>query len=978
MIIQGYSLRKSVLLIAFIFSCIPECLQAQYYSTGQDPASLHWSQIKTDKYKILYPSTYEAHAQYVARIMDKVWKYETLTLKAKLPRIPIIIHTESSQSNGVTVWAPKRIEFFPTTDPDAYAEEWLEQISIHEYRHSLQINKMNRGFTRALYYIFGEQATGGILGAFVPTWFLEGDATVTETALTKTGRGRTGRLEEVLRAQLLEKGSYNFNKATLGSYNTYIPNAYELGYYLVGMGRKDYGPGIWDYSLDHVAKYPFMVVPFADGIKRMSGLSKVKWYKKSLAELDSIWKEQDLKTPRTLSGMVSRRNPKDYTTFTHPLYLTDSLIIAERSSNEDVDRFVEILPDGSEKKLVRVGAYLDGSNSVARDLIAWAEYEPDIRWANRDYSCIKLYDMKTRKVSHLTRKSRYFSPNLSHDAKKIVAVRVTPNGESFLEVLNTADGKVLFSKKAEGCSTFQSPDFTDDDRQLIFLYMNEKGKTIAGWDPVKNTSRYYIPFTFTGIDGPSRMMGNYIIFSSDYSGIENLYAVDTVSNRIFQVTSSQFGAYDPDFTSNKSGLLYSEYCSDGLMVSKARTDTSVWVPLDKVRNHSFKLYDILAKQEGVNLQDTLANEGLSRMLLDRHETPDSITLTHPQSISKKYSKAAHLFNIHSWAPVSLSVSNLNLHPGVMAMSQNLLNSAFASAGYDWNYNDQTGQFFLNLSYQGLFPIFNLNASYGKKAGYYITSRTSPKTRFTWNEFRAGLTVSVPLNFTRGIWFRGLTPSIGVSLTDVIHDKSTPDPFTKGWMNLMTYSLSYNQYLRSNYQDMYYRWGQDIRLSFTNSPYGANNLGSIWAAQADFYFPGFFRHHGIWLYGGYQQRNEKTVYGYSYSDQVSYPRGYSGSYDNHLFSISANYKFPLFRPDWSAGGVLYFKRFKLNIFFDQAMGDNAENIDWKLPNLYQTLGSELTAEMHILRFVYPFELGVRPMYFPTNNSWGFQFLYSVSL
>ena len=38
-----------------------------------------------------------------------------------------------------------------------------EQLAIHEYRHSVQINKMNRGFTRALYYIFGEQATGGIL-----------------------------------------------------------------------------------------------------------------------------------------------------------------------------------------------------------------------------------------------------------------------------------------------------------------------------------------------------------------------------------------------------------------------------------------------------------------------------------------------------------------------------------------------------------------------------------------------------------------------------------------------------------------------------------------------------------------------------------------------------------------------------------------------------------------------------------------------
>jgi len=60
------------------------------------------------------------------------------------------------------------------------------------------------------------------------------------------------------------------------------------------------------------------------------------------------------------------------------------------------------------KSLFRSVAYLDGSNSVSGNLIAWAENEPDIRWNNRDYSCLKLYDMKTGKVRQLTRKSRYF------------------------------------------------------------------------------------------------------------------------------------------------------------------------------------------------------------------------------------------------------------------------------------------------------------------------------------------------------------------------------------------------------------------------------------------------------------------------------------------------------------------------------------------------------------------------------------------
>ena len=968
---------RCILFNLILCSC-PFILNAQYFSTGQDPASIRWRQIKSGNFRIIYPDYYETHGQYLANIFDRIWKAETHTLIAKPPRIPVLLHNSSSLANGVTVWAPKRIELYPAPDPDAYAEEWLEQLAIHEYRHALQINKMNKGFTRALYYVFGEQATGGILGAFVPTWFLEGDATVTETALTKTGRGRVGWFEGYLRAQLLEKGIYNFNLATLGSYKTFTPDAYELGYYLVGMGRKNYGPELWNYSLDHVAKYPFMIVPLADGIKRTTGISKVKWYRKSLLELDSIWKEQDRKTIKTPSVMISRRNPRDYTTYTHPMYYNDSLIIVEKASNEDVHRFVTIDLKGHEKNLFRIGAFQDGSNSISDSLMAWAEYEPDIRWANRNYSVIKMYDFQTGKIRHLTRRSRYYAPVLSHEGKMIVAVRISEKGESFLEIIRISDHKVIFSKKAPGSATYQSPDFTADDKQLIYLYLDEKGKTIAACDIANGKESYQLPFTFTGIDGPSHMIKNYVIYSADYSGVENLYALDTLTNKIFQVSSSKFGAYDPDFNSGKTKLIYSDYTSDGLMFSEARIDTASWVPLDSVSDYSFKLADILASQEKVNLQDSLAKEGLFRMLLDKSTGHDTAGISHPQSTSKKYSKIGHLFNIHSWAPVSLSATNLSLHPGIMALSQNILSTAFASAGYDWNYNEGTGKFYLNFSYQGLFPVFDLNVSYGNKVGYYYTSQSSATlNRFTWNELSMGLTTSVPLNFSKGIWFRTLTPSVNATLTDVFHNNSTPEVFTKGWINTLTYDLGYSQYLRSNYQDMYPQWGQNIEITYSNSPFGDSNLGSIWAVQTNFYFPGILRHHGIWLYGGYQQRDENTVYGYSYSELVPYPRGYTNGYNNHLFSFSANYKFPFLRPDWSAGGVLYFKRFKLNLFFDQAMGDNTDAIDWNLPDLYQTIGSELTAELHLLRFVYPFELGVRPMYFPTNNSWGFQFLYSVN-
>ena len=43
---------------------------AQYYSSGQDPFSVKWKQIKTDHFQVIYPKSFEEKAQYLANIME--------------------------------------------------------------------------------------------------------------------------------------------------------------------------------------------------------------------------------------------------------------------------------------------------------------------------------------------------------------------------------------------------------------------------------------------------------------------------------------------------------------------------------------------------------------------------------------------------------------------------------------------------------------------------------------------------------------------------------------------------------------------------------------------------------------------------------------------------------------------------------------------------------------------------------------------
>jgi len=965
--------KYTVEYLAFVFLLLLSTRSVcQYYSTGQDPASLQWRQIKTSKYQLIYPSPFEKKAQYLANIMDLLVSSETTTLKAKVPCIPIILHTQSTISNGFTIWAPKRIEMYSCPPQITYSEEWLEQLAIHEYRHAVQISKMNRGFTKALYYIFGEQATGGILGLYIPSWFLEGDATVTETTLSKSGRGRSALFESVLRTQILEKGIYSYDKAVLGSYKTFIPDPYSLGYYIVGQARKTYGPEIWNEALDRTAKYPFMVVPFSFGIHNVSDLTKTKLYKKTLKELGSEWQAQADSMKYTSFRFITIPDKRNYTLYTHPLFLNDSTILADKSCIDDIDRFVLIdRKTGKEKILLTPGSHVSWTVSISEDLLVWSEQEPDPRWQNKDYAEIKMYNFRTGRIRDLTHETRYFAPILSPDGKQVAAVWLSYDNETSLHILDTQTGMIHKEFTIDKYAQAITPNWSPDGTKIIFTYMDQRGQTIAEMDIKTGKINYLLPFTYNEFSGPAYFFSHYIVFSIDFNGIENIYAMDTVNSMVFKVTSSKFAGFDPDFSTDKKTMIYSDYTSDGLMVAESEVDTSTWIPLGQVKDFSIKLYKDLALQDNVNVQDSILNRRIFKMNQSDHYDLKSDTIDGKLYPTEKYSKLLHFYNPHSWAPASFDLDNMTLHPGVSVLSQNILSSAFAGAGYKYNINEMTGNVYANLTWAGWYPVLNLQVSYGQRASSYTIHPSEDKVRYTWNENNLSANVSILWNFSHGKFYRSLHPVIGTTVINVVHNASTPSGFTSGLIQSMDYSISATQFLHWVDKDMNPRWGQALAFNFRHTPFSQNDLGSIIALQTWLYFPGAFRHHSFWFYGGLQQRNDKTKNYYRFEDIISYPRGYNNAYDEKLFSLGFNYKLPLFYPDLSLSSLLYFKRFKLNLFFDFAEGFNPGTL-----NIYKSTGAELTTDFHILRFPIAFDMGVRSIYFPDDGTWGFEFLYAI--
>ncbi len=929
-----------VLLTLLLFSVRTE---AQYYLTGQDPASVKWRQIKTKEFRIVFPKGYEKTANYYANLLQLSIPGINTPYHAHMRRLNIVLHNQSTTSNAMVSPAPFHADFFEMPSQNMYAQSWEKQLTLHEYRHAVQMNKMHQGFGNVLYYLLGDQGTALLFGAYLPQWFIEGDAVWSETAHSNSGRGRLPEFVYPLKAQVLGKKIYGYDKAQFGSYRNFVPDHYTLGYQLVSEGIKNYGTGLWNDVLNQVARKGYTFVPFTHRLKKNTGNKKVKYYHATLDELKKQWQAQ-VKPPEKLSGYAATN--RFYTSYLFPQILTDGSIIAEKTSIDDIHRFVKISPDGKITRLFTPGFDFRESLSANDSLICWNEKTFDPRWSNRDYSVIKIYNYKTKKLIQLTRRSRYFAPALSPDGKTIVVVRVDMQQNFYLDFLSSATGKKLKEFHTSDNLFFMTPHWSANGKNVVVTVLGNKGKSLL----LLNTStlqwKLLLPFSFIEIKWPV-IHGNNVVYTGTYEGKDNLYALNVATGKAFRIFDSRFGAITPVFAPGGKKLYFSNYTDDGYKTASITFDPAVLKPFDVTKTHHEYLVDKIRGKNIFNLDDSIV--------------PDK---KYPE---KKYSRIGHFFNPHSWAPLSLDLNSYTIKPGIMLMSQNVLSTAVTTLGWSYNLNERTGQFNFGMRYLGWYPVIGINVTYGNRR-IYSADNSGILHELFWHETNVKFNVSVPLNFTHSKWINGIQPYVAYTEKFLKMGTDIPYQFKNDRITTMQYELfAYNQFKRSP-KDLYPKWGQDIQIDYENTPF-LDNQSHQFAAQGHLYFPGFIRHQSFVVYLGFDKQQEGD---YRFSTLISIPRGYSGIYDDKMSIVKVDYAFPIAYPDMDWQGVMYLKRIYAHAFYDFMQGETSGVV-----SNYASTGMELYTDWHFLSFFPRVSVGLRWSYAINRDAQTFDFLFGIN-
>ena len=159
MYLCGFMRPKYIFLSCLLlWSALPAA--AQYVLNGTAPANTRWSRIQGDHFDIIYPTEIDSLAREYLFSFEKTRNADLAGLHIETPHMPIILHPYQMNSNGMVVWAPRRLELYttPMADP-LYARDWVTQLAVHEGRHIGQMAHYTKGIYAVLNVLAGEQGS---------------------------------------------------------------------------------------------------------------------------------------------------------------------------------------------------------------------------------------------------------------------------------------------------------------------------------------------------------------------------------------------------------------------------------------------------------------------------------------------------------------------------------------------------------------------------------------------------------------------------------------------------------------------------------------------------------------------------------------------------------------------------------------------------------------------------------------------------
>ena len=861
--------------------------QIEISTESPNPPDINWRYVKNENSRIIFPKELTPQAERIASIVDYLAKNTKSSISTKALQVPILLHGRSMYPNAFVATVPFRSEFFSSPMPDwsqLGQNNWLDLLAIHEYRHVLQSSGADVGFTHLARIFTGRLGWSTSQFLTTPNWFSEGDAVVSETLQTSSGRGRLPSFTAEQRAQFHENLHFKYPKIRNGSYKIPMPSHYPLGYQLALYGRSHYSNDAWAAVLRQANFYRPLFYPFSGAMKNMFGMRPKEMTAKAYDELEKI--SLEVKNSQNLKEAIDvspSPDAKDVFYLTYPYRVNDSTLYARYGAYHTIPHLVKI--KGSEiEKLKGIGSTRNTFMSYSPFGALWLENQPNPRWANVDYTRVVYYDFDKKEKQYLMDKKRIQYAAIAPDTTSFLTFEIENDLSFSIHRYNLHTAEKLSSLTNENGYELAYPVF-DSSASYVYYFAKHNGLISLFKHNIATDSRIQLTDWLNHLMVEPTVDENYVYFRASFNGIDNIYAVDKTGNKnIFKVTSEPVEASTP-YVSGNSELIFSSLTAYGSKIKVSDTSKEAFTPIDPTE---MKVYDRV---------NSLSENG------------DLLTKVPEKDYEEKnFNGLFKGWRFHSYGAIP-SYSTTSNTPSISSAQFFILMNDLLDA----NSLGATYTRYLNERQNGLGINYTMAKFYVKAhLGYQLRGRAAVENGQTdeFNEQQLNVGLSLPLNWLKGTYSYSTNFATGYNLLERTESKTTENSGSR--FTFYNTSWSGSVLKRTAYQHLQPRWGASLNANLQKSFVAGQ--AQLFQGGGKIYLPGIGKNHGVLLSVGTWLEPANMVY--KFPSTFGIARGINlAEAPLNAFSTAFTYKLPLFYPDWGINGLTYLKRLRANFFLD---------------------------------------------------------------
>ncbi|MFK8057235.1 MAG: hypothetical protein AB8F78_14015 [Saprospiraceae bacterium] len=956
--------------LSLVFFLLTSALLCFGQDLGGLPGEIDWKVLKSKDVNVITTPAAEAFARRTLTIDEALIELRPLSLGGRIEQIDVVVQNETVVPNGFVGLEPFRSYLYsspPQQQNLVGTTDWVDELAIHEYRHVEQFANLRRGWTRVASHLFGQGGWSAMIGLTTPDWFFEGDAVVSETTLTYSGRGRTPEFSALQRANALAGKQFAYQKARNGSFRDRVPNHYPLGYALTMHGWLN-DKKLWPEVVRKSGNGWPPIYPFSNALKKQTGKSTRAYYKMVYDSLATVWQDELAATKLTrhyaLPGLLEDldifANPLPVGTWvreTVPTYkeagsviyggayqLDSNDIVAERKSQVNIRELVVVSPTGKVKSLAGLGTTIDGSMHAAGGKVVWTQLRNHPRRPNQTYAVIMRMDLVTGNKQQITKRTRYYNPGLNSDGSRVVVVEKIPNEPARLKVIFSGAGTIAQEVEEPIKQPFDliiGPRFTADDQSIIAVAKQKDALAIWRfdvplYDSLPQTREQLTPWT-RHVLGTPYVHRDHVYFSASFTGIDNIFRVRVDGKgEIEQLTNVAVSATQPSVDDQR--LYFVEVNALGNPVSVLPRPQWLNKPIQIVEPVDMPRY---AHLEFDGASKVFRERFFTRKLpkgeygvLTTVKQKDIASSSADGKFLSEYKGLLRGFSFYSFQPQA----DQNQVSGTI-FGGNILGDLDSEITIGRNLNE--GRNYVNASATLARTWPWVTGSFGtanRSTLYLQTQDTTRLRRSRFLEYRTGVRLLAPFRQDYGeynVQFRPYAGATYLYFTSTRNERPGTSAIGAGDVG---FQLSRLRQVAPKH--ILPRAGQLLTVRMRRSIYGAAEPAQQITATAGLFLPGFNPVHTLYLRA--HARDEALTNNYQFPDFYSYARGYSKTPNGRALGVSADYYFPIAYPDIGALGLVYVSRLRANVWADATrLRLPAQYID--RDDIYASFGIDITMD-----------------------------------